>query len=245
MLSNSSSSPKSVHFWLVPIEFLSLTYLTTFTAWQRKGNVLAMKSPENRAVRNERKTHVTHPRELIGCKGWKCALDKRPCKKYIWERHFSNHRNVWKVKTSWLDRVQDTQKRETANHTQNWKLHSSRTQKCFEKNRFSLEKKWNVIVVEKRNAWLCNPFFLKHSQFRVSLFSFQSSGFWIACDPLLISLQWFISLYEVLRSHVRWYIGFMQQFLLGACMWWKHLSPQLIAYTGLKTQNKPHGNLPV
>ena len=133
MLSNSSSSPKSVHFWLVPIEFLSLTYLTTFTAGQRKGIVFAMKSPENRAVLNERKTHVTHPRGLIGCKDWECALDTRPCKKYIWERHFSNHRNVWKVKKSWLDRVQDTQKRETANHTQNWGLHSSRTKKCFEK----------------------------------------------------------------------------------------------------------------
>ena len=72
----------------------------------------------NRAVRNERKTHVTHPRELIGCKDWECAMDARPCKKYIWGRHFSNHRNVWKVKTSWLDRLQDTQKRETANYTQ-------------------------------------------------------------------------------------------------------------------------------
>ena len=120
--------------FLIGSHRISFPYLlNTFTAWQRKGNVFAMKSPENRAVRNERKTHVTHPRELIGCKGWECALDKRPCKKYIWERHFSNHRNVWKVKTSWLDRVQDTQKRETANHTQNWKLHSSRTQKCFEK----------------------------------------------------------------------------------------------------------------
>ena len=65
---------------------------------------------------------------------------KAPAKKYIWERHFSNHRNVWKVKTSWLDRVQDTQKRETANHTQNWGLRSSRTQKCFEKIDLVLKK---------------------------------------------------------------------------------------------------------
>ena len=108
MLSNSSSSPKSVQFWLVPIKFLSLTYFTTFTARQRKGKGFTLKSSENKAVRNERKTNVTHPQELIGCKGWECALDKRPCKKYIWERYFSSHRNVWKVKTSWLDRVQDT-----------------------------------------------------------------------------------------------------------------------------------------
>ena len=42
---------------------------------------------------------------------------------------------------SWLDRVQDTRKRETANHTQNWGLHSSRTQKCFEKIDLVLKKK--------------------------------------------------------------------------------------------------------
>ena len=112
---------------------ISFPYLTTFTARQQKRNVFAMKSPENRAVRNERKTHVTHPRDFIGCKGWECAMDTIPCKKYICERHFSNHGNVWKVKTSWLDRVQDTQKRETANHTQNWGLHSSRAQKCYGK----------------------------------------------------------------------------------------------------------------
>ena len=42
------------------------------------------------------------------------------------------------------------------------------------------------------------------SEFRVSLFSFQSSRFWITCDPLLISLQQFTSsLYEVLRLHAR------------------------------------------
>ena len=69
-------------------------------------------------IRNERKTHVTHSRQLIGCKGWESAMDTRPCKKYLWERHFSNHRNVWSFKMSWLDRVQDTQRRETTNHTQ-------------------------------------------------------------------------------------------------------------------------------
>ena len=149
MLSNSSSSPRSVQFWLVPIEFLSLTYLITFTARQRKGNVFATKSPENRAVRNERKTHVTHPRELIGCKGWECALDKRPCKKYIRERHFSNDRNVWKVKTSWLDRVQDTQKRETANHTKLGVAFLSNA-KMLRKNRFSLEK--NEMLLSSKNS---------------------------------------------------------------------------------------------
>ena len=60
---------------------ISLPYLSTFTARQRKGNVFAMKSPENRAVRNERKAHVTYPRELIGCKGWEFAMEARPCKK--------------------------------------------------------------------------------------------------------------------------------------------------------------------
>ena len=103
---------------------ISLPYLSTFTARQRKGNVFAMKSPENRAVPT-RIDWLQRLRVRIG--------QKAPAKKYIWERHFSNHRNVWKVKMSWLDRVQDTQKRETAIHTQNWGLHSSRTQKCFEK----------------------------------------------------------------------------------------------------------------
>ena len=149
MLSNSSSSPRSVQFWLVPIEFLSLTYLITFTARQRKGNVFATKSPENRAVRNERKTHVTHPGELIGCKGWECALDKRPRKKYIRERHFSNDRNVWKVKTSWLDRVQDTQKGETVNHTKLGVAFLSNA-KMLRKNRFSLEK--NEMLLSSKNS---------------------------------------------------------------------------------------------
>ena len=86
-----------------------------------------------------------YPRELIGCKGWECALDKRPGKKYIWERHFSNHRNVWKVKMSWLDRVQDTPKKETTNHTQHQGVAFQSSAKMLRKNRFSLEKKIEML----------------------------------------------------------------------------------------------------
>ena len=104
---------------LIGSHIISFPYLLKYVhSSTTKGNVFAMKSPENRAVHNEGKTHVTHPQELIGCRGWECAMDIRLCKNYIWGRHLSNHRNVWKVKTSWLDRLQGTQKRVTANHSQ-------------------------------------------------------------------------------------------------------------------------------
>ena len=80
----------------------------------------------------EKRTWRIHE-NWLAAKAESAQWTQGPAKKYIWEHHFSNHRNVWKVKTSWLDRVQGIQKRETANHTQNWGLHSSRTQKCFDK----------------------------------------------------------------------------------------------------------------
>ena len=84
-------------------------------------------------IRNERKTLVTHSREWIGCKGWESAMDTRPCKKYLWERHLSNHRIVWKVKTSWLDRVQDTPPKKQPTTHKIGGLHSSRAQNCYGK----------------------------------------------------------------------------------------------------------------
>ena len=50
------------------------------------------------------------------------------------------------------------------------------------KNRFSFEKHEMLLSSKNwKNAWfMCFPLFLKHSEFRVSLFSFQSSRFWIA-----------------------------------------------------------------
>ena len=49
------------------------------------------------------------------------------------------------------------------------------------KNRLSLEKNEMLLSSKNwKNAWLCFPLFLKHSEFRVLSFSFQSSRLSIA-----------------------------------------------------------------